>query len=586
MENPEEILHSLEEFAKLKSKDIPRELEEYLKFVAKTGDPIYQWPAIKSLFREKLINVITEFYESCASMEIPPCPNVDIFNYDLMKSFILDKLDTFSSAPFTLQRICELLTSPRKEYTRIDKYMRALEKNILVVSTMEPGGRRTENGEGIMNGIESDHDHVPEPVSEINVEEMDKNIYINYHEEAINNQLPFQQEVDKIYLDDSREKLNNTYAYTSLSKDVLSEPTFVMSTSREEDTKNTLDSSQSSNMLPFPAAEGDCNAEAPVFPSNILSTSVPDFVMSTSRETYTSKQVTVTSEASTSSQDVVCVQYVSIGPLSPQNVHQNPSFVEDVSVTITGVNVEKLSEIQESKTGEKTEDEAEINQESHEENETEYSVKMDIQPAEATPSDSSNADSCETSKSTPQENVKIQHEKEISETSITCSEVIPNQSGDLNEVSNSQENHEKIDMDDRPGSLVEDGLGTVDSTTACETKFTETSSDAKAILDSQVADLIPVESSVKEEDSKLEADSSTICKPPVDTESEASTSHIDTESEEKSKSPEHSTEHCPVEVEKVSSLIDSKPTSMDTEASLIETETMQLEEAESSHTVD
>jgi serine/threonine-protein phosphatase 4 regulatory subunit 2 len=175
MENPEEILHSLEEFSKTKPKDIPRELEEYLCFVAKTGDPVYQWSAIKSLFREKLISVVTEFYETCPSVEIPPCPNVDLFNYDVMKNFILEKLDTFAAAPFTLQRICELLTTPRKEYNRIDKYMRALEKNILVVSTTEPGGRRsTENGEGIMNGLESEH--LPETSNssnDINVEEMD-----------------------------------------------------------------------------------------------------------------------------------------------------------------------------------------------------------------------------------------------------------------------------------------------------------------------------------------------------------------------------------------------------------------------------
>lgn len=176
MENPEEILHSLEEFSKMKPKDIPRELEEYLCFVAKTGNPVYQWSVIKSLFREKLINVITEFYESCPSMDIPPCPNVEMFNYDMMKNFILEKLDTFAAAPFTVQRICELLTSPRKEYSRIDKYMRALEKNILVVSTVEPGRRSTENGEeGIMNGIETEH--LPEISNErndINIEDMDE----------------------------------------------------------------------------------------------------------------------------------------------------------------------------------------------------------------------------------------------------------------------------------------------------------------------------------------------------------------------------------------------------------------------------
>lgn len=176
MENPEEILHSLEEFAKLKPKDIPRELEEYLCFVAKTGDPVYQWSAVKSLFREKLSNVITEFYESCPSVEIPPCRNVDIFKYNSMKNFILEKLDSFSAAPFTVQRICELLTTPRKEYNRIDKYMRALEKNILVVSTTEPGNRHSNNDslDGIVNGVESEHaQEVNIPNNEINVDEMD-----------------------------------------------------------------------------------------------------------------------------------------------------------------------------------------------------------------------------------------------------------------------------------------------------------------------------------------------------------------------------------------------------------------------------
>ncbi|CAG9856694.1 unnamed protein product [Phyllotreta striolata] len=175
MENPEEIFHSLQEFSKMKPKDIPRELEEYLCFVAKTGNTVYQWATIKSLFREKLINVITEFYESCSSMDIPPCPNVEMFNYDMMKNFILEKLDTFAAAPFTVQRICELLTTPRKEYNRIDKYMRALEKNILVVSTTEPGRRSTENGDGILNGVESEH--LPETSNsshDINIEDMDE----------------------------------------------------------------------------------------------------------------------------------------------------------------------------------------------------------------------------------------------------------------------------------------------------------------------------------------------------------------------------------------------------------------------------
>lgn len=157
MENPEELLQLLDEFTKLKPKDIPKELEEYLSYVAKTGDPVYQWSLVKCLFREKLLNVITDFFETCPTIELPPCPNVDPFNYELMKNSLVERIESFPSAPFTIQRLCELLTSPRKEYSRVDKFMRAIEKNILVVSTREPGYNRTSDSitsqEILVNGV-------------------------------------------------------------------------------------------------------------------------------------------------------------------------------------------------------------------------------------------------------------------------------------------------------------------------------------------------------------------------------------------------------------------------------------------------
>ena len=56
-----------------------------------------------------------------------------------------------------------MLTTPRNEYNRIDKFLRAIEKNILVASTREPGpyGRRSEDGDGLVNGTlkdETSHD--------------------------------------------------------------------------------------------------------------------------------------------------------------------------------------------------------------------------------------------------------------------------------------------------------------------------------------------------------------------------------------------------------------------------------------------
>lgn len=151
----EKVLQALDEFAKMRPSKIPTELDEYLCWVAKTGDPVYQWSLVKPLFREKLTRVMENFNKSCPSLQPAPCPNVEPFNYDVMKCNLLELLESFANAPFTVQRICELLVSPWKEYNRVDKFMRAIEKNILVVSTREPdhpATRRGENGEGMVNG--------------------------------------------------------------------------------------------------------------------------------------------------------------------------------------------------------------------------------------------------------------------------------------------------------------------------------------------------------------------------------------------------------------------------------------------------
>lgn len=176
MENLEEVLQALDEFQKMRPSEIPRELEDYLCWVAKTGDPVYQWSLIKTLFREKLTRVMTDFYESCPTLDLTPCPNVEHFNYDTMKSNLLERLESFANAPFTVQRICELLTAPRKEYNRVDKFMRAIEKNILVVSTREPGpiARRNENGDGMVNGSVDEDTSVVQPPQDVEMEYWEK----------------------------------------------------------------------------------------------------------------------------------------------------------------------------------------------------------------------------------------------------------------------------------------------------------------------------------------------------------------------------------------------------------------------------
>ncbi|XP_025420555.1 serine/threonine-protein phosphatase 4 regulatory subunit 2 [Sipha flava] len=149
IENAELVMQMLEMYQMYKQQ-VPVELEEYLRYVAKTGNTLFQWSLVKPFIREKILNVIAEFADQSALADIPPYPNVDPFNYEAMKTMLLERFDTFNGPPFTIQRLCELLSCPRKEYNRVDKFMRAVEKNILVVSTCE---LRSKHEDIIVNGV-------------------------------------------------------------------------------------------------------------------------------------------------------------------------------------------------------------------------------------------------------------------------------------------------------------------------------------------------------------------------------------------------------------------------------------------------
>jgi hypothetical protein len=58
------------------------------------------------------------------------------------------QLDSYTGIPFTMQRLCELITEPRRHYKRIDKFMRGLEKIMLVVTTIEPTPEQGMTGGG------------------------------------------------------------------------------------------------------------------------------------------------------------------------------------------------------------------------------------------------------------------------------------------------------------------------------------------------------------------------------------------------------------------------------------------------------
>ncbi|GFT37950.1 hypothetical protein NPIL_424911 [Nephila pilipes] len=155
--NAESVLDALNDFErKLELSPI---LEDYLKRIAKNGEIVFPWSKLKPLLKKKLEVVLDEFYETCPVETSVPVPNFETFNFDSLKKTILQAVESFTSAPFTIQRLCELVTDPTKHYNRTDKYMRGIEKNVLVVSTIEP---RPGQGDGnnvnnpVVNGLLND----------------------------------------------------------------------------------------------------------------------------------------------------------------------------------------------------------------------------------------------------------------------------------------------------------------------------------------------------------------------------------------------------------------------------------------------
>ncbi|XP_018012687.1 serine/threonine-protein phosphatase 4 regulatory subunit 2-B isoform X3 [Hyalella azteca] len=116
-------------------------LDKYLQSIARTGDPLLPWKKVKNFIHHKIDSILTSFYvkfgiEDIDSQNLPP------FNYLPAKEKLLQHFDSFTGAPFTIQRLCEILTDPGRHYRRTDKLLRGLEKNILVVSTI---GRLSED---------------------------------------------------------------------------------------------------------------------------------------------------------------------------------------------------------------------------------------------------------------------------------------------------------------------------------------------------------------------------------------------------------------------------------------------------------
>lgn len=120
-----------------------------------TGTLRYEWHLLSPVLH-CLLDVALEDFPQVPPVEIGPLkPMPDGQSFEAARSALHSLLDRFDAPPFTWQRLCELLLEPRKHYQRIEKLMFAIERLLLVTSTLEvdahPGPRPTLGSLGPVN---------------------------------------------------------------------------------------------------------------------------------------------------------------------------------------------------------------------------------------------------------------------------------------------------------------------------------------------------------------------------------------------------------------------------------------------------
>ncbi|ONK54926.1 uncharacterized protein A4U43_UnF9670 [Asparagus officinalis] len=114
------------------------EIRSIMQVIAATGKFWHDWDILKSLLSFRLKQVLAEYPEAqLVSDDGPQQSSLFGETYqELVRRLDEALLSFIEGPPFTLQRLCEILLSPKDTYRSLSKLALALEKNLLVTSTL------------------------------------------------------------------------------------------------------------------------------------------------------------------------------------------------------------------------------------------------------------------------------------------------------------------------------------------------------------------------------------------------------------------------------------------------------------------
>ncbi|XXG47662.1 hypothetical protein AAC387_Pa02g2270 [Persea americana] len=115
------------------------EVRSILEVIASTGKFWHDWNILKEILSSRLKQVLAQYPESQMASDVIG-PQLSSFSGETCQELVkrLDEalLCFIEGPPFTLQRICEILLTPQSIYSTLSKLALALEKNLLVTSTL------------------------------------------------------------------------------------------------------------------------------------------------------------------------------------------------------------------------------------------------------------------------------------------------------------------------------------------------------------------------------------------------------------------------------------------------------------------
>jgi len=152
----EDLVSSLEAFSTQQEKTVTAELLKIVENISKTGVVCFSWNTLKPLLSHLLNQALKTYIAKIADRETS---DDDENNVEKRSQRFLYALESFEEAPFTVQRLCELILSPEKVYSTYYKYISALEKMVNITSTvptLTPQQIQTINQTGVIAPLPDD----------------------------------------------------------------------------------------------------------------------------------------------------------------------------------------------------------------------------------------------------------------------------------------------------------------------------------------------------------------------------------------------------------------------------------------------